>query len=189
MIRNRHAHKRMPRLKSPGWMFRTRSVHRFIRGTFFRNFPVSLRCGRCCGTYTLGRQDACRFRNGGRISRCYTLRGSPLLRRRLGGIEKHYLLVQIHSDQLVVATDFQCGRPATRVVAAEHAGVDQEDFIIKARANAAALLYRVSYYNVCGLVTLQELAGLRCTLFFAPLVVAAKPKWAINAHAEPISLL
>ncbi len=111
------------------------------------------------------------------------------MRRRLSGIEKHYLLVQIHSDQLVVATDFQRGRPATRVVAAEHAGVDQEDFIIKARANAAALLYRVSYYNVCGLVTLQELAGLRCTLFFAPLVVAAKPKWAINAHAEPISLL
>src|SRR5712675_1189483 len=189
MIRNRQAHRRMPRLKSPGWMFRTRSVHRFIRGTFFRNFPMSLRCGRCCGTYTLGRQDAWFFRNGGRISRGYMLRGPGVLRRRLSGIEKHYLLVQIYGDQLVIATDFQRGWPATRVVAAEHAGIDQEDFIIKARANAAALLHGVSYHNVCGLVARQELAGLRRTIFIAPLVVTAKPKWAINAHAEPISLL
>src|SRR5467141_5448738 len=107
-------------------------------------------------------------------------------RPRPSGIEKHYLLVRIHSDEFGIAADFQSGRPASRVVTAEHAGVDQEHFVAKARPDATTLLHRVPNHNVCGLVILQELARLRCTLFFVPLVVTAKPQWAINAHAEPI---
>src|SRR6266478_6976026 len=107
-------------------------------------------------------------------------------RPRPSGIEKHYLLVRIHSDEFGIAADFQSRRPASRVVAAEHAGVDQEHFVAKTRPDATTLLHRVPYHNVCRLVTLQELAHLRCALFGAPLVVTAKPQRAINPHAEPI---
>src|SRR6267143_6108037 len=105
-------------------------------------------------------------------------------RPRPSGIEKHYLLVQIHTDEFAIAADFQSRRPAPRVVAAQHAGVDQEHFVAKARPDATTLLHRVPYHNVCRLVTLQELARLRHTLFFAPMVITAKPQRTINAHAE-----
>jgi hypothetical protein len=35
------------------------------------------------------------------------LPGAAVLRRRAGGIEKHYLLVEIHSDKFGIAADFQ----------------------------------------------------------------------------------
>src|SRR6266481_6530684 len=97
-------------------------------------------------------------------------------RPRPSGIEKHYLLVQIHSDEFAIAADFQSRRPASRVVAVEHAGIDQEHFVAKARPDATTLLHRVPYHNVCRLVSLQHLAHLRCALFVAPLVVTAKPQ-------------
>src|SRR5216684_5710631 len=111
-----------------------------------------------------------------------------VLRRRPSGIEKHYLLVQIHSDEFGTAADFQSRRPASRVVAAEHAGVDQEHFVAKARPHSTTFLHRVPYHKVCRLVSLKDLAHLRCTLFVAPPVVTAKPQRAINSHAEPIAL-
>src|SRR5229473_3262290 len=109
-----------------------------------------------------------------------------VLRRRPSGIEKHYLLVQIHSDEFGTAADFQSRRPASRVVAAQHAGVDQEHLVAKARPDATTLLHRVPYHKVCRLVSLQELAHLRCALFVAPQIVTAKPQRAINPHTEPI---
>src|SRR6266850_3699565 len=116
------------------------------------------------------------------------LSGPSVLRRRPSGIAKHYLLVQIHTDEFGIAADFQSRRPASGVVAAEHAGVDQEHFVAKARPDATTLLHRVPYYKVCRLVSLQDLAHLQCTLLFAPLVVTAKPQRAVNPHAEPISM-
>src|SRR6266850_1753641 len=117
------------------------------------------------------------------------LSGPSVLRRRPSGIAKHYLLVQIHTDEFAIAADFQSRRPAPRVVAAEHAGVDQEHFVAKARPDATTLLHRVPYHNVFRLVSLQHLAHLRCTLFVVPQVVTAKPKRAINPHTEPILML
>src|SRR5207245_8710224 len=111
---------------------------------------------------------------------------SSVSRRRPCRIEKHYLLVQIYSDEFGITAEFQSGRPASRVVAAEHAGVDQEHFVAKPRSDATTLLHRVPYHKVCRFVTLQELADLRCTLFVAPLVVTAKPQRALDSHTEPI---
>src|ERR1700741_3743298 len=105
---------------------------------------------------------------------------ASVLRRRPSGIEKHHLLVQIHSHKFGTAADFQSRCPASRVVAAEHTGVDQEYFVAEARPDATTLLHRVPYHEVCRFVTLQELADLRCPLFVAPMVVTAKPQRAVD---------
>src|ERR1700680_2434037 len=114
---------------------------------------------------------------------------ASVLRRSASRIEKHYLLVQIYSDKFATAADFQSRRPTPRVVAAKHAGVDQKHFVAKARPYAATLLHCVAYHNVCRLVTLQDLADLRRSFFFAPLVITAKPHRTVNPHTEPIFML
>src|ERR1700757_3731647 len=108
-----------------------------------------------------------------------------VLRRGSTGIQEHYLLVQIHRDDFGIAADLESGRSTPWVVAAEHAGVDQENLVAKPRPDATTVLHRVADHNVRRLVALQDLARLRFTLLIAPPVVTAKPQRAINPHAEP----
>src|ERR1700686_3541080 len=77
---------------------------------------------------------------------CSLLRFSAS-KRWLGRFDQHHLLVHIFGRELSVVLYFQRGRPAPRVVTAEHAGVDQKHSVAKARPHAPALLHCVPDNN------------------------------------------
>src|SRR5271169_563271 len=158
MTRNKQAQSRVPRPRSPGWMFSARSIHLFI-GRPFHELAL-LRCGH-------------------RLSNLLLLRGC----------EKHYLFIHIVGSKFSIVPDLQGGCPAPRIVAAEHASIDQEHLVSETRPDAPTFLRRVAYRNLTCLEGVKNLAHLCCTFFFAPLVITAKPQWTINLDAEPLSVL
>ncbi len=164
----------MPRPRSPGCTFRARSIHRFIGRNLFRCFSSHL-VSYCvaalvAGHIGYGGQVCQGFRRHCSICRgTISRRRSPAIRRRSAGVHEHYLLIHILGDEFCAAADFQSRGPTPGIVAAEHAGIDQEHFVVKAGPDAPSLLHRVADHNVGRLVSTQDLVYLRAALFVSPL--------------------
>ena len=82
--------------------------------------------------------------------------------------------------------DFERRRPASRVIAAQHTSIDQEDLATEATPYGSAFLNRVARNKMIRLEGLQDLVYLRAALCLAPSVVTAEPERTLGAHAQPI---
>src|SRR5690242_369557 len=123
MIRKRHEQSKVPRPRSPGWIFKTRSIHLFIQQA--PRSSTSLPC--CSGVLRCGSVQKLK----GRYDRFEILNWTTRLAsiQQVGDfsrLQEHHLLLHVLGRELCAVLDFESRRPSPDINAAQHAGVDQE---------------------------------------------------------------